>query len=291
MDAPRRVCLIVNQLKDSSGERSSELKSILEASGSSVELLSYQGSSPIAPEGDFDLAIVLGGDGPVLSAARLMSPKGVPIFPINMGRLGFLAEISWGEWKECFELYLQGKLNPKRRLMLQIEVIRSNRAVSTFYALNEGAITGYGPAQLVSFRAQVAAQRTVGAGPEVLGSYRADGVLIASPTGSTAYSLASGGPILSPDMDALIFTPICPFTFSNRPVVVPAGRAIEIEVGMKQRTELLLTIDGQDTYPLMEGDIVRYSCAPFPALIIPSGRLSFYDVLRTKLSWSGGSDA
>lgn len=291
MDAPRRVCLIVNLLKDTSGARSAEISSHLVSMGTTVELLAYQGTSPIAPEGGFDLAIVLGGDGTVLSAARLMSPKGVPIFPINMGRLGFLAEISWGEWKECYEFYVQGKLNPIRRLMLQIEVARSGRVVSTFNALNEGAITGYGPAQLVSFRAQVAPRRTIGSNPEVLGSYRADGVLIASPTGSTAYSLASGGPILSPDMDALIFTPICPFTFSNRPVVVPAERAIEIEVSMKQRTELLLTIDGQDSYPLMEGDVVRFSSAPFPALIVPSGRLSFYDVLRTKLSWSGGPDA
>lgn len=291
MDAPRRVCLIVNLLKDSSGERSEEMRAHLEASGAEVETLAYRGSSPIAPEGRFDLAIVLGGDGSVLSAARLMAPKDVPIFPVNMGRLGFLAEISWGEWKECYELYLRGKLNPLRRLMLQVEVLRSGRVVSTSYALNEGAVTGYGPAQLISFRAQVAPQRTIGSSQEYLGSYRADGVLIASPTGSTAYSLASGGPILSPDMDALIFTPICPFTLSNRPVVVPSGRTIEITLGMKQRTELLLTLDGQDSYPLMEGDSIRYSAAPFPALIIPSGRLSFYDVLRTKLSWSGGPDA
>jgi NAD+ kinase len=280
----------VNLLKDAAGQKMKSVEEYLNARGIRTTVVAYGESSPEAPDGSFDIAFVLGGDGSVLSSARIMAPLGVPLFPINMGRLGFLAEISWDEWKDCFELYLAGKLAPVQRLMLQVEVLRGGKPTALFNALNDGAVTGSGKAKLLSFRARVS-PRGPGSTYEDLGDYRADGILISSPTGSTAYSLAAGGPILSPEMDALIFNPICPFTLSNRPVVVPGNRCVEIDLTDNKRPDCLLTLDGQDSFPLKQGDVLRFSAAPYQAAILPSGRLSFYDVLRTKLSWSGGPDA
>ncbi len=290
MEMPRKVCLIVNPAKEEARQKSELVLDILAASGMDVFRVAYKDSRPLPPEGNFDFAIVLGGDGSVLSAARLLAPRAIPIIPINMGRLGFLAEISWDEWEDCLELFLKGILKPVRRMMLEAQVFRLGQALATFNALNEGVITVSGRANLIPFRAEVSPPQ-IGEKHENLGSYRADGVLISTPTGSTAYSLASGGPILSPDVEALIFNPICPFTLSNRPVVVPSCRCIDIHLQKNRAQECLLSLDGQDSFPLLEGDMVRFRAAAYPALILPSGRMSFYDVLRTKLAWSGGTDA
>jgi NAD+ kinase len=285
-----RVCLVANMQKPAVKELLVEVQSYLDQKEIGSYTIEYSGKPLVAPPGQFDLAMSLGGDGAVLSTARLMAGRGVPIFPVNLGHLGFLAEISSSEWKEYFELYRNGKLKPVRRLMLDVRVRRNDQEIKVSNALNDGVINGRGAAKLLSFYARVA-PKVPGEHPENLGSYRADAALVSSPTGSTAYSLAAGGPILSPDMDALIFNPICPFTLTNRPLVLPATRVFEIVTSPNPGPGLQLTLDGQETFPLEPGDIVSFSAAPYPALILPAGRLSFYDVLRTKLSWSGGLDA
>jgi NAD+ kinase len=279
MAAKPRVCLIVNLLKEGSRALEAAVSADLGSRGYAVDVCAYDGVIPAEPAGDYAFAISLGGDGSVLFAARALAPRGVPILPVNLGRLGFLAEIGEEEWRNCLELYLEGKLKPMRRLMLEAEFHGKSGSAGRYTALNEGAITGSGAAKLISFGARV-----ISRGPECcpqdLGKYRADGLLISTPTGSTAYSLAAGGPILPPDISAFVFNPICPFTLSHRPLVLPSDSRVDVSMDETQRSR-----------PLEGGDSVSFRAAPYPALIVPSGRMSFYDVLRTKLSWSGGRDA
>jgi len=290
MASKPRVCLIVNLLKEGSRALGDAVRAELESRGYSVDPCVYDGSIQAVPDRDYAFAVSLGGDGSVLFAARSLAPKGVAILPVNLGRLGFLAEIGKDEWRECLGLFLDGGLKPMRRLMLEAELRGESGSGDRFSALNAGASTGSGAAKLISFGARV-----VSTGPECcaqdLGRYRADGLLISTPTGSTAYSLAAGGPILPPNIEAFVFNPICPFTLSHRPLVLPSESSVEVRMDDEQRGEMILTMDGQVSRPLRGGDLVVFRAAAYPALIVPSGRMSFYDVLRTKLSWSGGRDA
>jgi NAD+ kinase len=167
--------------------------------------------------------------------------------------------------------------------MLSIAVRRAGRELAGFTAFNDGVISGSGPAKLVNLGITV--------GGASLGSYRSDGVIVATPTGSTAYSLAAGGPVVNPDMAAMVFTPICPFTLSNRPLVLPSHEVLEVLVENEQREQTLLTVDGQDFFDLAEGDRVCFSEAPCRVRIFSSGPGMFLRVLRAKLNWSGGPDA
>jgi NAD+ kinase len=164
---------------------------------------------------------------------------------------------------------------------------RGTSAVSA-HCLNDAVISASGIAKIIrlelSFSSGGAGGETMG-----LGRYRSDGLIVATPTGSTAYSVAAGGPILDPEIDALIINPICPFTLSNRPVVVPARETVIVEVEAEQRSGVLLTVDGQRIFPLEPGDRVFIRKAPYEAKIIAAERQGFYRALRTKLNWSGGS--
>ncbi|MDR0710284.1 MAG: NAD(+)/NADH kinase, partial [Spirochaetaceae bacterium] len=156
------------------------------------------------------------------------------------------------------------------------------------HCLNDAVISASGIAKII--RLEVSSTGGALDGQIMsLGRYRSDGLIVATPTGSTAYSVAAGGPILDPEIDALIINPICPFTLSNRPIVVPAGETIIVEVEAEQRSRVLLTVDGQRSFPLEPGDRVFIRKAPFTAKIVASGRRGFYRALQTKLNWSGGS--
>lgn len=284
------VFLIVNEAKEGAKALAIQLEGQLPSLGYRVERLAYEGSRLRLSPGQASLAICLGGDGSVLSAARALSPLAIPIFPINMGHIGFLAEMRASDWENCLEAYRQGRLVPVERIMLQVEVFRDGQRIADFLALNEAAVTASGPAKLISFEAAVVGSGQ-GSRPDDLGRYRADGLIFATPTGSTAYSLAAGGPILSPDMEAFIFNPISPFTLSNRPVLIHSKRCLELRICKEQGASVVLTLDGQESSPLRPGDCLRLSRSPHVARIIPSGRMSFYDLLRTKLAWHGGSGA
>lgn len=290
MKAVGRVCVLVNASKEDSSAMEAELSRVLTADGVDLSIIHFNDSTPEVPPGPFDLAFCLGGDGSVLCSARALAGRSIPIFPINLGHLGFLAEISPSDWEACYRMWLAGRLEPKSRMMLDVRVSRSASLVARFVALNEGSIAGSGGAKLATYQAAVSSDGPGGAF-EDLGSYRADGLIVATPTGSTAYSLAAGGPILPPDSDAIIFNPICPFTLSHRPVVLPGSRRIRVKISVQNKARLFLSMDGQESFALANGDSVEFAASSSPALILPSGDLSFYDVLRTKLSWSGGSDA
>jgi NAD+ kinase len=243
----------------------------------------------------YDVAFSLGGDGTLLYAARTVAPFGTPIFPIHLGTLGFIAAVQPDEWATMFRQWLEGEICLSRRLMLDVRVERNKKIAAQGTCLNDAVISASGIAKVISLQVVAGAgaashpadaQRPMaGNGVIRLGEYRSDGLIIATPTGSTAYSVAAGGPILDPEMEALIVNPICPFTLSNRPLVVPAWETIMVAVAPTQRGNVLLTLDGQIAEPLEAGDRIYVKKAPFQAALIATDRNVFYRALRTKLAW------
>jgi NAD+ kinase len=252
--------------------------------GVSSSVFAFSGAPGSPPEiSGFDLLVSLGGDGTVLFSARAALSAGVPLLAFNLGRLGFIAAFQRGEWRSAIDAWYERKLVLSERLMLEIRLERPGRPAELYYALNDGVVSGQGIAKVIGLELSVAGRS--------LGTYRSDGVIVATPTGSTAYSLAAGGPVLHPELPAMVLNPICPFTLWNRPLVVPESQRIEIEVKEGKRTGFMLTVDGQETSSLAPGDKVSFVGAPKRALIYSHTSQSFYDVLRNKLSWSGGPDA
>jgi len=278
------AAILVNSIKDDAERLSREIHTLLSESGWTTTFIPFgQERGTISPIEGSDILISLGGDGTVLYAARAAAPFGVPILPINLGTLGFIAWVKRDEWKERFDEAVSGRLVVSERFMLDISVMRGGRIIAAFSALNDGVVSGSGPAKIVTL--------SISANGSKLGRYRSDGLIIATPTGSTAYSLAAGGPVLDPDLDAMVFTPICPFTLSNRPLVMPGGETLELYVEPAQRERTMLTVDGQDFFDLAEGDRVIFKRSAFKARLFRCERGAFFQVLRTKLNWSGGPDA
>lgn len=228
------------------------------------------------------LLITLGGDGTVLYAARSVHELGIPILPVNLGTFGYITEVGIDEWRETLDSYLAGADILSRRLMLRVAVYRGGRKVFSSLSLNEAVITSSGIAKVVNL-ALLLDQTKVG-------TFRADGIIIATPTGSTGYSLAAGGPILDSEMSAIIITPVCPFTLSNRPLVT-SGKTIKVIVNEHQRTDLVLTVDGQQLFKLEEKDEVVVEKSRNKMLLIHSLKRNFTEVIRDKLNWSGEKHA
>jgi len=279
-----RVLIIANLEKESAALTAESVKSCLLALGCDTESYYYRGDpdGPPAVAGR-DLIVCLGGDGTVLYAARVAAPLGIPILPVNLGRLGFIAEIGAAEWPSAIAAWSRGELPVSERIMLAVEAWRDDERVASFRAMNDATVSAQGIAKLIGFGIRLGSSTSV--------RYRADGVIIATPTGSTAYNLAAGGPVLHPEMEAMIVNPVNPFTLSNRPLVVPASEAVEIIIEEGRRTSAMLTIDGQETFALHPGDRIRASGAPQKALIHVSEGFAFYELLRSKLAWSGGPGA
>lgn len=278
----RSVLIMANMHKPDTAYMTDEIRNRLEAMGIVVHEFRFYGEDHPAEIPDADVAISLGGDGTVLYCARLLAKRGIPILPVNMGRFGFITEVTAAEWFDVFSAFSAGKIGVGNRLMLHAEVIRDGDVFSSVVGLNDVVVTKAGISNLVS----VAVSLDSGD----LGRYRADGILVATPTGSTAYSVAANGPILYPEMQAIILNPICPFTLSHRPIVLPADEVVTITVDEQQRSQLILTVDGQTMVGLQLGDRVRIRRSEHDIQIIRSSVRSFYDVLRSKLNWSGGPD-
>jgi NAD+ kinase len=279
-----RVLIVANLEKELSAGVAEAISASLNASGIEAEKYYYTGDPDGPPRAEgAALVISLGGDGTVLYAARIAAPLGIPILPINLGRLGFIAEIGVADWPSAIEAWAKGGLAVSERLMLAIEAWRDGARVASYWAMNDATVSAQGIAKLMGFGISLGASSLV--------RYRADGVIIATPTGSTAYNLAAGGPVLHPEMDAMIVNPVCPFTLSNRPLVVPADETVVIAMEEGRRTGAMLTIDGQETLTLQPGDSIRISGAPLKARIFVSEGFAFYEHLRSKLAWSGGPGA
>ncbi len=280
MERPvQNVLIIANLHKDRAGELAEVIARDLKREGVHVVLFTFTDKPESPPMDHYDLAFSLGGDGTVLFASRILSASGVPIIGVNMGDFGFLTEITEGEWREAFDGYRSGLIEIAERYILKVVVERGGAEVACFSGLNDAVVSAAGIAKIIRLSVSLSGQ--------TLGRYRADGIIVATPTGSTAHSAAAGGPILDPRMDAMIINPICPFTLSHRPIVVPGTESISIEVEEQQRTEVLMTVDGQIVFPLVVGDLIRIGRSDACARIVSAPRRSFYEVLRNKLKWSG----
>ncbi len=223
-----------------------------------------------------DLAVVIGGDGTLLNAARHLAPHNVPIIGINLGRLGFLVDIAPDAMLEEIGRILDGDCQTERRLLLAAEVMRKGKIVHSARALND-VVVGKGElARMIEFDTFI--------GGEFVNRTRGDGIVVASPTGSTAYALSASGPILLPSVPALALVPICPHTLSDRPIVVPSASTIEIVMTDAQQVAYV-TFDGQSTFSLQGQDRIYVRRAEHEIeLVHPSSR-SHFEVLRIKLGW------
>ena len=226
-----------------------------------------------------DVLVVFGGDGTILSAARQAGPRGIPILGVNLGGFGFLAEVNDAEVEEALHRLLAGDYHLDERMMLRAEVLRAGRAVHEVLALNDIVVTKSGYARVLRLRTFV--------NDELLATHLADGLIVATPTGSTAYSLSAGGPIVHPAVDVMVLTPICAHTLNARPVVISAGDTVVVRVDPvgAPPPPAMLTVDGQTGFPLQADDEVRAGRSPHRTRLIRLGREGFYTVLRTKLWW------
>ena len=284
----RRAILFINPVKKYAHILGEEIKNELASLNIEADTFSFKGKPSFDTKAGYDVAVSLGGDGTVLYAARTMSPLGVPVFPVNLGTFGFIAGVQPLEWQEVFRRWLDGKAPLSRRLMLEITIERKGAEILRGCCLNDVVISASGIAKVINLK--VSNSQSGQAVFMKLGSYRSDGLIVSTPTGSTAYSVAAGGPIVDPELEALILNPICPFTLSHRPMVLPAKERVLVEVEEEQRSGVLLTVDGQVTEKLKSGDRIFLSKAPYPCLLIASDRRGFYQALKTKLAWAGGGE-
>lgn len=222
------------------------------------------------------LLLVLGGDGTILAAARLAAPRGIPILPINMGSLGFLTSFTFDELYPALEETLAGHASVSQRVMLQAELMRSGSVVDSQLALNDAVIHKGALARMVQLELYI--------NSDYVCRYRADGLIVSSPTGSTAYSLSAGGPIVHPAVESFIITPICPHMLSDRPLVVRDSSCIEIKLNGDVES-VYLTIDGQRGIPIQPTDVLRVCRAKELLKLIQPPRKPYFEILRNKLKW------
>ena len=225
--------------------------------------------------GQVEALIVLGGDGTLLSMARAVGDLGVPILGVNLGVLGFLTATTLDELLPALEALLAGVMAVEERMMLAARVVRSGQATGEYIALNDVVITKSAMSRIIDLAVSVDGRHAT--------AYRADGLIISTPTGSTAYNLSTGGPILFPTMDAVVMTPIAPHTLSNRPIVLPGAQRIDVTLRGDQ--EVMLTMDGQVGVPLRERDTVQVGKASARIRLLRFDQRDFFSVLRTKLTW------
>lgn len=223
-----------------------------------------------------DFVVVLGGDGTLLSTARNVARTGIPILGVNLGSLGFLTEIRSDEIATALEAVDSGRCELSQRAMLHCRVCRNGQCVADYDALNDIVMNQRAVARITDFEVKV--------NGIFVSQYRADGLIIATPTGSTAYSLAAGGPILSPEVPGFVITPVASHALTNRPLVVRDTAMIQVSITVT-REQAYLSVDGQQGEPLEEGDVVECRKSEFTVKLFKFPDRSFFHVLRTKLKW------
>jgi NAD+ kinase len=224
-----------------------------------------------------ELVVVLGGDGTLISVARLFSGRDVPILGINLGSLGFLTEITVEELYPRLELCLQSTPRVSARMMLMVTLFREGKESETHHVLNDVVINKGALARIVDLETRINKQ--------VLTTYKADGLIVATPTGSTGYSMSAGGPIIHPQMSCIVITPICPHTLTNRPIVVTDESIISVTITSSFDEKVYLTLDGQVGIELQEGDSVEVRKALNKTSLVMSRSRDYFELLRTKLKW------
>jgi NAD+ kinase len=228
---------------------------------------------------DVDMVVVLGGDGTLLSMADSIGAagSGIPILGVNFGSLGFLTEVTLPELYRSLDAAVAGRAHVEERMMLRAITRRGGHVFERSIALNDVVITKAARSRMIDLSVSVSS--------EFVTRVKADGLIVATPTGSTAYNLSAGGPIVEPSVDALLLTPIAPHTLTNRPVVIPANAVVRVQPNMTDRDEAFVTFDGQAGFQLHVGDDIEVKRAEKPLRLIRSSTRSYFEVLRTKLKW------
>ncbi len=223
-----------------------------------------------------EIVIVLGGDGTMISVARLVAEKDIPILGVNIGGLGFLTAVHKDELYEVLEKVLAGECSIEERIMLKACVVRHSECISEFVVMNDVVVNKGALARIIDLETYI--------NHIYVATFKADGLIVSTPTGSTAYALSAGGPILYPTLNSIVIAPICPHTLTNRPIVMPDD--ILVEIVLKSKTEdVFLTLDGQVGFSLKQDDIVQVKKSNFKTkLFIPCER-DYFEILRTKLKW------
>jgi len=228
---------------------------------------------------DLDYIFVLGGDGTFLSAVRWIGDQDIPILGVKFGEVGFLAEIAEENLYTAVEKVLKGDFILRPRMRLSVKVRRRNETLAQETILNDVVINRGALARLAHIETYI--------DDHYLTTYSADGLIVATPTGSTAYSLAAGGPVIHPAVPGIILTPICPFTLTNRPLIVPQSANIKIRL-MKGSSDIILTFDGQKGLEIDDRDQIVIQKGPHPIQLITLPDRQYFDILKNKLKWSGG---
>lgn len=224
-----------------------------------------------------DLVVVLGGDGTLISVARLFNDRDVPILGVNLGSLGFLTEITIEELYTRLELCLQSAPRVSARMMLMVTLLREGKPNEVHHVLNDVVFNKGALARIIDLETRINRQ--------LLTTYKADGLIVATPTGSTGYSMSAGGPIIQPQMSCIVITPICPHTLTNRPIVVTDESIISVTIKSSFDENVFLTLDGQVGIELQEGDSVEVRKALNKTSLVMSRSRDYFELLRTKLKW------
>lgn len=225
-----------------------------------------------------DILIAIGGDGTFLRAIWMSAEKGIPILGVHMGYLGFLTEVMEGEVYDALESFLSGNFVREERAMFKATLMRGGELITSQHVLNDVVINKGALARIIDIE--------VWTDSTFITCYRADGLIVSTPTGSTAYNLATGGPIVHPQVDAIILTPICPHVLSNRSIVLPDSQEVNIIVQSGKRSDnIYLTLDGQRGFPLEAGDKLVIRRGDYKAIILRFPQRDYFEILRTKLGW------
>jgi NAD+ kinase len=264
------------------------LSHYLQACG--LDVLLEEKTAPLLPEAKLEtasledigrkceLAIIVGGDGTLLHAARSLADYEVPLVGINLGHLGFLTDISPGMITESMSRILAGDYLVEERFLLRADVLRAAETIATHKALNDVVTHKWGAARMIELETRI--------DDRFLNMFRSDGLIVSTPTGSTAYALSAGGPLLHPTLDVIVIVPVCPHTLSNRPIVIDAGSTIEVIVSEGPRDHAQLTCDGQVSLGLRAGDRVRIKRSEKPIRLLHLTGHDHYELLRAKLRWA-----
>lgn len=283
----KKCLIVVNSFKESAVNLAKEITRFLAEKSIVADTFEYhnKGETGKKVETSFDgytFVITLGGDGTVLFAARGSAPLGIPVLSVNLGEFGFLASVQTSDWKEQLTSYLNGTAYVSERSLIEAEVLRGGKTVFRTNCMNDIVISSIATSRLVNLGVTFKSAS--------LGLFKANGLIVSTPTGSTGYSAAAGGPILDASLNAMVLTPISSFSLSARPLVFGSDGEIAITV-LPSRVDVELSADGQIPLALEEGDVIILSLSEYKAKLLCTSQETFYSSLQNKLNWAGGPRA
>ncbi|MCR5188699.1 MAG: NAD(+)/NADH kinase [Treponema sp.] len=279
----KKALIIINISKNESMDLSQEIKKYLETKSIEADFISFDGFCDNTSFEQYDFIVSLGGDGTVLYAARNAVSLDIPVFPVNLGQFGFIASIQPSEWKSILDNFLEGKEPFEERSMIKVEVKREGKLIYSSLGLNDAVISSSIGASTVSLK--------INYDNSLLCRLKADGIIISTSTGSTAYSVSAGGPIVDTHLDACVITPMNSFSLSSRPIVLSTEGIINVEIEPCRAKDLSISVDGQEHEKLLVGDSISICKYEKKIKLISCTREKFYNALRSKLNWSGGPHA